>query len=298
MKILFVVNPVSGGIDKEPFLAKAKALCEQYAIPYSLFHTTGGNDEKHLLEAVKKEMPDKIAALGGDGTFLFSAVTLLEYNIPIGIIPLGSANGMAMELYVNPAPMEALKDILLSQKIVGLDVVQVNNIYYSVHIGDVGINASIVEAYSKDKNRGMATYAKYFINELKRINPFTFEVESEGKTYKEKGVMLAICNARKFGTGVPVNVVSNPTDGKFELVLIKNIDLNSLVKAGLSKFNETFYDHQNSEVLSCTEALVKFESPRLLQLDGEIIGQFDEINIGILPGKVKFISQGHQLQKK
>ena len=34
MKLLLIVNPISGGVDKEPFLADAKMLCEKYGISY------------------------------------------------------------------------------------------------------------------------------------------------------------------------------------------------------------------------------------------------------------------------
>ncbi len=45
MKLLFVVNPISGGIDKEPFLKEAKELCKTYGHQYHEFKTTGKDDE-------------------------------------------------------------------------------------------------------------------------------------------------------------------------------------------------------------------------------------------------------------
>ena len=290
MKILFVVNPISGGVNKEPFIKNAKSLCEKYGIDYRFFKTTGKEDSKHLEEVLSDYQPDKIASVGGDGTTLFTATVLLNSSIPMGIVPLGSANGMATELFVNPVPVEALKDIIMSEVVAGLDMLVVNDEFYTMHIGDVGINASIIEAYSKDKNRGMATYAKYFIEEMKQLKPFNFSISANGETVENSGLMVGICNARKYGTGVPLNLSGNPMDGKFEIVVVQNIDAQSLIKAGLSKFDEKFHDSQNGIVISTDEAEINFDQSRLLQLDGEVIGKFSKLNIKILKGAVKLIT--------
>lgn len=290
MKILFVVNPISGGVNKEPFIRKAKSICKKYGIDHLFFKTTGKDDSKKLKDILRHFQPDKVASVGGDGTTLFTSIVLLDMNIPMGIIPLGSANGMATELFVNPDPTEALQDIIMSQVVAGLDMVVVNDDFYSMHIGDVGINASIIDAYSKDKNRGMATYAKYFMEELKELKPFHVSIKANENTIEEKGLMVGICNARKYGTGVPLNLRGNPMDGKFEIVVVKSINLNLLIKAGLSKFDEKFHDSQNGIVISTDKAEINFDQPRLLQLDGEIIGEFSKLNIEILKGAVKFIT--------
>jgi len=295
MKLLFVVNPISGGVDKEPFIVKAKSICKKYGIDYHIFKTTGKDDEDCLNEVLKDYKPDRVASVGGDGTTLFTSIALLNSFVPMGIIPLGSANGMAEELFVNPKPDEALRDIIMSDIIGRLDMIKVNDKYYSIHIGDVGVNAQIVKAYEKDKNRGMTTYAKYFMEELKDMKAFDIKIEADGKTMKEKGVMLGICNARKYGTGVPLNLDGNPMDGKFELVLVKKIDRTSLLKSGLSKFDERFYDSQNGIVISTQKAEISFKQARLLQLDGEVIGEFDKLNIEILKGAVRLITHNENL---
>jgi diacylglycerol kinase family enzyme len=80
--------------------------------------------------------PDRVVSVGGDGTTLFTGMALMGTSLAMGIIPLGSANGMAVELSVNPNPVEALKDIIMSEVVRGLDIIKVNKEYYSLHIGD------------------------------------------------------------------------------------------------------------------------------------------------------------------
>ncbi len=290
MKLLFVVNPISGGINKEPFLKEAKALCEKYGHKFHIFRTTGKNDDLNLMKQLIKVNPGKVISVGGDGTTLFTSLVLKDSDYPMGIIPMGSANGMATELFVNPNPVEALKDIIMSEIYAGLDIVVVNDEHHSIHIGDVGVNAHIVYNYEKDPNRGMITYAKYFLEQLKELNEFPVVIKANGKTYKERSYMVAVCNARKFGTGVPLNIQGNPMDGKFEIVLVTKIDATSLLKAGLASFDESFYDHQSGKVISTNHAEIEFDKPRILQLDGEVIGEFQKLKVDIIKGAVKFIT--------
>jgi len=290
MKLLFVVNPISGGVDKEPFLKEARELCEKYDINYHIFRTAGRNDEEGVKQALSKFDPDKVVSCGGDGTTLFTALCLLGSDYPMGIIPLGSANGMATELFVNPKPIEALKDIVMSEVVSGLDLIRVNDEYYTMHIGDVGINAQIVESYENDSKRGMATYAKYFLEQLTKLKSFPVTINCDDDVHQYDTLMVGICNARKYGTGVPLNVNGNPMDGKFELVLVNKLNADSLVKAGLARFNEEFFDHDSNKVIITSYAEVEFDQPRLLQLDGEVIGKYRELKIEMLEGAVRFIS--------
>jgi diacylglycerol kinase family enzyme len=290
MKLLFVVNPISGGVDKEPFLKKAVAFCNKYGHEHHIFRTTGKEDDHKLKETLNGFDADKVISVGGDGTTLMTSLVLKDTNYPVGIIPMGSANGMATELFVDPDPMEALKDIVLSEVYAGLDIIVVNDIYHSIHIGDVGVNAQIVYNYEKDPNRGMLTYAKYFLEQLNKLETFPVTISANGKTINDNTYMMAICNARKFGTGVPLNLDGNPMDGKFEIVLVNRIDVTSLIRAGLTRFDESFFDSQTGKVFSTDYAEIEFDRPRLLQLDGEVIGEFKHLKIEIIKSAVQFIT--------
>jgi diacylglycerol kinase family enzyme len=290
MKLFFIVNPISGGVDKEPFLKEARQLCELYGLEYKIFKTTGKNDKENALKGIDSFKPDKIVSVGGDGTTLLTATTILGTEYPMGIIPLGSANGMATELFVDPVPINALKDIVMTDIVGNLDLLLINGKHYTMHLGDIGINAQIVQSYENDPNRGMTTYAKYFISELQKLKPFRVKVETEEEWYQGKVLMTALCNTRKYGTGVPLNTTGNPMDGKFEIVLLEKVDLPSLIRAGLAALNDKYLDSQKSKVMTTTKARIEFDEPRLLQLDGEVIESFKEINIELVPGAARLLT--------
>ena len=288
-----VINPVSGGQKKKDFLEEAESLCKKYAINLRIFETSGTNDQEKLRKEIRSFRPDRLIAAGGDGTVLLVAIALIRSSKPVGIVPLGSANGMAEELGIDPDPVAALKDILMSSWVTPMDLIEVNGKHYSVHIGDVGTNARVVEKYEKDPNRGLGTYAKYFLDELGEVTPFKVKIKTDSDEIEKEALMVAICNARKYGTGIPLTLDGNPLDGKFEIVLIENIDFKAILNIGLSKFNERFFKNRDSTILSAKKAEISFDKPRLLQLDGEPIGKFRNLKVKIRKGVVNLVTTGN-----
>ena len=291
MKVLFVVNPVSGGVDKEPFLNEARKLCESFGLNYEIFKTSGESDAEKLKERIHEFDPERIFSVGGDGTSRFTALTILDYNIPMGIIPQGSANGMAKELNIPINPVDALKEHLISRVIKEMDMIKINDEHYCIHLADVGINAQLVDNYEKDEGRGMLTYAKYFTKVLTESESFDIEIDSDEETKKVSGFMCAICNGRNYGTGIPLNLISDPFDGKFEISIYKSINAGHLIKAGLAKFNDRFLENINAEHISAKKVNIKFSRPKLLQVDGEIIGKFESLKLEIVPSAIQLVSK-------
>ena len=216
----------------------------------------------------------------------------MDTDCPFGIIPLGSANGMAVELGIDSDPKVALSDFLKSHRYTPLDLIRVNDKHFCLHLGDVGVNARIVENYSKEEGRGMFTYAKHFLTEISNAEILEYEIEADGIKYNLSGPMITIANARKYGTGAVLNYQGNPLDGKFEIVVVTKINTSGLIKTGLSRFNQEFARDNNVETISCKEATIKLKKPKMLQLDGEVIEELDTIEARILAGAVNLVTTG------
>ena len=135
-----------------------------------------------------------------------------------------------------------------------------------MHIGDVGINANLVKSFSEDSRRGMMTYAKYFIEELKKTKAFPVRVDIDGDAIEESCYMAAICNSGRYGTGVILSKQSNLFDGKFEIVLLRKKGINTLIDAGLTKFNESFYKPEHTRTFSGNHARLYFDEPRTIAI--------------------------------
>lgn len=288
MDILLIINPISGDKDKTGFTDFARRLMEKSKLNYHIYRTTGKNDCEELEHFLAKYSPKKVIVVGGDGTLNMFLKPLMDHDIQVGFIPMGSANGMAVELNLTESPEVLFERFLKSKQSKKLDLLSINDSYLLLHLGDVGANANLVANYDKDDSRGMFTYAKHFWSEFQNLKGFEFEIKTDQMAYERKGVMLAICNGRKFGTGIPLNTIGKMDDGHFEFVVVRAMDFLDLLKAALSKFDDD-YKMESLETIQAKTATIKFKEPRLLQIDGEVIDKFTELKVEVLPKVLDFI---------
>ena len=288
MNILLVINPISGSKNKSEFIEFARQKMKNAKISFEIFQTTGENDTQELEHLISEKSPEKVIIVGGDGTLNMFLKPLKDNEVKVGFIPMGSANGMAEELGLEDSPKVLFNAFLKSTRHKKLDLLAINKTHLLLHLGDLGANANLVANYEKDGSRGMFTYAKHFFSEFRNLKSFEFDIETEQMEYQRKGVMLAICNGRKYGTGIPLNTVGKMDDGFFEFVVVKAMDFTDLIKAALSKFDED-QQIQSLETIQAKSAKIKLKAPRLLQIDGEVIGKFEELHIELLPKALNFI---------
>ena len=297
MRLLFVVNPISGGKNKSAFLSSAERICEKYGFGLHYYNTTGENDVEKLNNEVLNYSPDRVVSVGGDGTSLLTSLALLGTNVPFGIIPMGSANGMARELGVQSEPVLALQDLIMSKIIVPLDLVKINDEHYSIHLGDVGVNASMVENFTKEEGRGWMAYAKHFVDSVKNAPLFDVSIEIDGQIFNHNAYAVVIANTRMYGTGAIINPRGNPHDGLFEIVVVLQNDLSGIINLGLTAITEKAFEALKGyyETYQVRHAKIKFKKPKMLQLDGELIGKSDEIEAEIVPAGVQYISTNENI---
>jgi diacylglycerol kinase (ATP) len=292
MNLLAVINPVSGGTDKAVFLDYLDENCKQYGISTHVFKTTGEKDLEKLKAEIDRLKPDKIMAAGGDGTFALCALASMGSQIPVGIVPLGSANGMAKELGVKSDPEQAFDAFVKSQLHKPMDVILINSEHHCFHLGDAGFNARVVKDYDNDENRGMLVYGKHASTHYGNLEPFKYTIEANGRTYQGKCSMLAFGNGRKYGTGIPINTEGNPFDGKFEIVTVVDLDFKTALKAGLSLISEYFTESNFDETISTDKAVIRFESKELVQSDGEVLGEFETLTLEMKAGAFVLLTDG------
>jgi len=290
MKLLLVINPISGGTDKTGFLKFAGEHCRMSDTELEIFKTSGNNDLERLKQQITKAPPDRIACAGGDGTFSLVVKATLGNVIPMGFVPMGSANGFAKELNVSNNPETALDDLLQSKLIVPMDLLVVNEQHLCLHMGDVGVNAQIVAAFEADENRGLSTYGKHLLTALSDVEDFEYHFNTGDQKKSGRAVMIGIGNGSRYGTGVPLNTVGNPLDGKFEITVIEEMDADTVIRAGLSVINESFLEGARMKVYPATEVEIKLSPEQLLQLDGEVIGHTGILNVRIEPGAIPLIT--------
>jgi diacylglycerol kinase family enzyme len=95
-----------------------------------------------------------------------------------------------------------------------------------------------------------------------------------------------------YGTGAIINPAGNPFDGFFEIVITKQNDLQGIINLGLTAFTELAFESLEGyfEVYQGKEAIIHLPEPKMLQLDGELVGKMDTIHVEIIHKAVNYIS--------
>lgn len=283
--ILFVVNPISGGIDKQPLLEKIKSHAQSSGYEPEIMETTGENDEERIREAVKKYQPKKVVAAGGDGTVLLCASLLKDTDIPLGIIPSGSANGMCSELQI-PADLDQALKIIENGNVERIDMLVFNEDHLSMHISDIGLNARLVKNFEESENRGFLGYAKGVIGELIGTQPFDVTLKTKKDTIKHSSYMVAFANARRYGTGALLNSIGKLDDGLFEVCILKELNLANIAGQFFDFVNK---DSEYMEVIQCEELEVKADREVSFQIDGELQNDVSKLTVSIHPKCINVI---------
>ena len=302
IEYLFVVNPISGDKDKASFIKFLKDEIDVENQSYQVFTTTGKDDEFKLKKLYQKLKPETIVAIGGDGTLHLVAKIAKNSSTKIGLIPFGSANGMARELNIPKIPDRTLSlitterltecwRIIKNGKVREIDLLQINKKYFSIHLSDIGLNAKIVKRFEKEKTRGYLAYARLFFKEFKQKKRISYQVITNGKRYLGKGYMIVVANATKYGTGAVINPIGKITDGVFEICIVKQIKIITLLRSLLSVFNSKLRKREDLiKIISCKKATIELKQAETLQVDGEVIGDVKKIEIKIIPKALKMLT--------
>jgi diacylglycerol kinase family enzyme len=272
-KILFIINPVAGGKSKVNWEAGIRDYFKTSPHAYEVYNTTGNSDLESIKYWIDTWKPNKVGAVGGDGTLKLVAEALLGSDIPLCIFPAGSANGMARELKM-PPDLEGCVTVLLEGEAKRTDVIRINNHNICLHLSDIGINAQLVKYFEERNVRGKLGYARGIIRVL--INKRLMEVRiKRGETSMQRtAFMVVLANASMYGTGARINPVGDLHDGLFEVVILRRLSLVELLKM---LFFDAPFNPQKTELIQATSLTIEVKKKAYFQVDGEYLGKTKRI---------------------
>lgn len=289
MHILLVVNPKSGSANVSTLEELVKKYAGRFQFVPEIYLTKGKHDQEEIKQLIKTFSPQMIIAVGGDGTINMLAPLLLKTKLALGIIPAGSANGLAYNLDIPNNAEKALKRILEGQER-QIDCIQINE-RYCLHLSDIGINARIVKRFEEEQSKGLRGYAKHLLKELFSKNEaFLFRIKTkEGINKKRKAEMVVIANAQAYGTGARINPQGKIDDGLFEVIVIKPYPWWSVVRFVYNIFAGRLHTMKYVKVYRSCETELLLKTPQIIQIDGEIVNDTLKINLKLLPGAIRIV---------
>ncbi len=283
IRILHIINQNSGTLiksDIETIIAKMMSGDEDKNGIHKIYFLSGKEDDRKIRELIDSFKPRIVTAGGGDGTVNYVARLILNMPVKLGIIPLGSANGLAWELGIPEKEDEALR-LILSGRSRPMDVIHINEQHISLHLSDVGLNAKIVKEFEKEGKRGFTGYVKQFFRILKRpLRSFRCVIKADGYVYTHRAYMILIANARLYRSGANMNPTGYIDDGRFEIIVLQPYQ-RWFWRILTGAFSGTLHHKPNVQTYDCTSAVINIDPPEELQVDGEHLGKSSEIRARI-----------------
>ncbi len=286
LKMLFIINPGSGNNPTDwPTLITDHFKGHSHILKiYQL-------DDKCTTDMIKATMeqfkPDRIIAVGGDGTVKLVAAMLVNTGIPLGILPAGSANGMAKELGI-PTEAVAALDTAVGGSTVCIHLVKIND-ELCIHLADIGFNAFVIKKFETEASRGMWGYIKAAWKVLWEQPRMQVDIKVNGKLIKRSAAMVVIANATKYGSGALINPDGNLQDDVFEVIVVKKISLAELYKMMVTHLS---YNPAKTEVYQTSSLTIASRVKAHFQVDGEYLGKVTHLDARILPAAINMIVPG------
>lgn len=284
LKFLFVINPIAGGKQKGEWEQAIRDYFE--ALPHTVeIYLLGNDDDQNAIKRLLTDyQPDRVGAVGGDGTVTMLAKQLRDSEMALGIIPAGSANGMAKDLGIPGVLNEALA-VMVGGEVQKIDLIQIND-EICLHLSDIGLNAQLIKYFEEGKLRGKLGYAKVLLKVLWKKEKMQVIVGTKDQQVRRNAFMVVIANASKYGFGTVINPVGNIDDGTFEVVIVRRLALSELLKM---IFRPQPFNPKKIETFHARSVSIETMKHAHFQVDGEYLGKVKKINGKILPSALTMI---------
>jgi len=286
-KLLFIINPISGGKGKDGFEKEGQLYLNHELFDAQYVFTKKPNHGAELATEAIKENCDIVVAVGGDGTINEIAKTLVNTPVILGIIPEGSGNGLARFLEI-PSTIKDAIAILNNFQVKRIDSGLLNDRYF-FNMAGIGFDAVISNRFDKESIRGPFGYMKTVFSEISGYKSQVYEFNIDGKQFKREAFMISLANSPQYGNNAIVSPKASVCDGLLDVCIVKPFPLYLFPKMLFHLFNKTADKSEYVDIIKGKEITIKRGLEGDVHVDGEPIFLGKEITVSILPESLKVI---------
>jgi YegS/Rv2252/BmrU family lipid kinase len=208
---------------------------------------------------------------GGDGTLNAAAFGVIEAGLPLGILPLGTANDLARTLGI-PFNLDGAVQVIADGRTRRIDLGIVNGEPF-FNVASIGLSAELAAKLTRDIKRrfGRLGYALVALKVLSQSRPFRATIASETESVRVRTLQIAVGNGRFYGGGNAVEKNATIDDQHLDLY---SLELERAWKLALMARSFRYGEHGAwSEVraVRAKEFDIRTRRPRPVNADGEIV---------------------------
>lgn len=290
--IQLIYNPVAGQRIFKTRLDYIIDIFQRHGYELRIHRTMGNNDYDTFFDTRSFDGCEGIIIAGGDGSFnhVVNAMKRRNLDIPVGVIPAGTANDFAKHIGI-PEQIQNAINTLAKMSTRKFDLGVVNGKYFvNVCSGGLLINISHeIEPELKNMLGKLAYYIKG-VQQLPKFRSLRFRITSNDKVYEEELFLFLVMNGSSAGGFNRIGEYASMKDGKLDFVGIKSCPVNDIpivfakIMLGEHLEDKNILYFQSEHII--IESLEKEKIPT--DVDGEI-GPSYPLDIKVIPEGINVI---------
>ena len=213
---------------------------------------------------------DVVAAAGGDGTINEVVNGLDGYDVPLGIIPVGTANDFARQVGI-PADADHAMDVILQRTPKRLDTASLNGRrFLNVSTGGVGAEATAETPSEVKESLGAIAYAISGVRKLADFRAQHARFSGDGFEYDGEFLMFAVGITRSTGGGTMVTPMASATDGLLDLCIVERMSRGEFARTVLRVKRGEHIGQEGVHYVQLKSVTIEATDPMAVNVDGEI----------------------------
>jgi YegS/Rv2252/BmrU family lipid kinase len=292
-RAFIVLNPIAGHASAEEIRSAFERFLIDRGWTCEVYETTGEEDVAEIARSACKEGYDLIVAAGGDGTVAGVVNGLVHSAIPLGIVPVGTGNGLARALGI-PLEVESAIELLAGEnRVIQIDALQVGEEFYILNVS-AGISGKAMRKTEPEQKRrfGMLAYVRTILQEALGFRPRPFRLQVDGLNLHVRATEILVSNGALLKESpLPLGSPDSYSDGQFDVYIITARTALDYIKILWDLILKPVEDNPDLHNI-VVKKNIRIESlgpPQPVQADGESIGQ-TPVEIQVAVGAVRVIA--------
>lgn len=282
-RIHVVINPASG--QDQYILNTINRVFHEHEVTWDVSITHKSGDAGRFARQAIADGAEIVGAYGGDGTVMEVAEAVAGGQIPMAILPGGTANLMSVELGIPKDLNEAAQVLVDPNSVIRqIDMGQVGEKKFMlrVGIGFAGEKVKIADREMKDK-WGILAYSIAGLKALKTTSVAQYRITVDGIEYETDGKTCLIDNAGNIGMqGMSADKAISVSDGMLDVIVVRDASVSSWIAVGDQILGREpkpgAVKHWQGREIS-----IECDPPQTVQVDGEIWDP-TPVSARVLPG--------------
>lgn len=283
-RLMAIINPISGTASKQDADRTIKRMGERYGYEVDIRFTTGPNDATRLAREAIELGYYGVIACGGDGTVNETASALCGSSVVLGIVPMGSGNGLARHLNV-PINLRGAMRVIGENRVRNCDYATANDRPFFCTFG-VGFDADVTEKFSHKPKRGLTRYLQATLDELIKYHSEDYVIMTDNQVLSEKAMLVACCNASQYGNNAYIAPRASIKDGLLDITVVHKGSPLKLAMAGFDILTGLVGKTTNATTFRAKEVTIVRRVAGPVHLDGEPAQMGERITVKCHHGKL------------